>query len=1438
MTIDRHLQQCAHCKECFTKKPNVQSILNHLQGRISQLHNQIKMLSDEASLAIVKRHLPGRSSGIQHSCSRCGYTSSKLARVMGHLSSRKSSCKQAKLLSSDVLSNEEYGITISRAWVKGIRDSSILLPWCKDPILHIVTPEKGQKRPADKRDSRSTKKKGRVGTIHNLNSTTHVQSLITNSGTQGTSSEVGLRSTDENTTTIQEFSRYSADPTEMAFVTSDSYAPIAANKHISAVNSMKDCFGDDNFDHKWRYVTLFHHFLSDGSQPLKSAMNAMVDLLQPLRFDSSKDVSELKHLLSAGRSWLESEAANMDVRSLDAFQRSLLYSIGASEEPNEEDLMRGKTFVPTRDVTRLGAILDKLLIFLCRKKWPRIQSTLEQVRDIEQAVEIIQGDNVDIEDAEYDMSVANRIVDTNIIPGIIVNVINDAAGSPNGPIVANEFVALLSVKRAPSGDLLLRQPNELSKSLNDLLRLSRHGLVSHFERVRLRVSGDDEDFRAYVMQCANEISKTRFTHWVCGAIRLAKEINNKTHNSVYKAHDPATGEVKVGQVSIDKAIWSKAIPTTLEYLHESIAPFYTRAADLHEFLDPRNKIILERDDAVVTVSDDFVQSTKTISLQSMTPSLYGVNDAQNLINQLWTMIRGSLLYISSGAMRGEEGGRLPSHEHWQVVFNMLRFQSYSRKNESHGMENNTMVTRYLPPSISRYVILAYRSLYPAVSSHATLTLPKDSSARDCADNAFQIIMGLEQPLGTKVNRDIIGVICNYICPDSEGRTTTRAEYAQQFSHSQAIHTRFYSSEVFERKPDGTIMRSDVMVARDFHRSLGEAEASFSDHLSGVDLSCSDIDRDMLNRAAQYAYRKNGARPSKTQSEIIMVVEDSNDKHNVVALMPCGSGKSALYLLPLVAMAQNGTRKKRTIVISPHNPLLQQHYKQATTMFQGLSLVVTWIRSENDIAADDFPHQFDLCFISIHAFKQLVDRHRNIIASWQVEKIFVDECHLMYLEFFRHHTSWEALHNLSVFRAKIICMSATLTLSLSKHIAHFTGMGNYKFLGNPTETIYSVPNVSINIINTTKERIMSEVVEHVIERLKFYKSQSRLKTMIHVITRTKDHAKLGSEEIKRVNPNINSDWLTSDATSEERTTVMNNYSDGDIDVLWSTYDVGYDNSIVRDVVIMNGSSSLISFIQAIGRIRPSQQCSSHTNGRQAQVNVFLTPDWPQTMDNSEIKAMLDQWARISLTCNSSVETTQMYMKLFTHFKLKRILQSNECTLKTVFDAFDVHSTDCGRCSNCLIGNNIVIRAEESQQALIEEENHMDESRDALLIMESRCYYCRSSLCTGVRCLPIGYCFKCFTTSCSERDKCPFRNPNMHGRACAFCFLPQDLRSDNANVHGKGKCIHKERIKRVLLFGCEDGNDAKSSLHGCFQVTRDWSSIFSKKLKTIARIKNRN
>lgn len=201
---------------------------------------------------------------------------------------------------------------------------------------------------------------------------------------------------------------------------------------------------------------------------------------------------------------------------------------------------------------------------------------------------------------------------------------------------------------------------------------------------------------------------------------------------------------------------------------------------------------------------------------------------QDHINQLWRYMVGVLLYTSSGAGRGVEVTRIHAFSEFQEFFNSLHFGMRSFKNITHGIDNNPIVSHFVSPHLSRYIVIIMLVFLPAVQGHSVLSWPDKSKAPEEANLMFREVMKLDndeiylsKQMGTKDNRDFCAMIMNFISPKSLAKTSTSPENCRQFHHGPAMHDKTYSSEVYLRDSSGTFVRAPLMTARSWWAALGE-----------------------------------------------------------------------------------------------------------------------------------------------------------------------------------------------------------------------------------------------------------------------------------------------------------------------------------------------------------------------------------------------------------------------------------------------------------------------------------------------------------------------------------------------------------------------------------------------------------------------------------------
>lgn len=198
-----------------------------------------------------------------------------------------------------------------------------------------------------------------------------------------------------------------------------------------------------------------------------------------------------------------------------------------------------------------------------------------------------------------------------------------------------------------------------------------------------------DDYMNYATSLLNGMQNLPSIQSICGVIRMGKEVAKSKPVSMDKAFDEDTGAVMYNQVIIEKEVWSTAIPRTAERFVELLETVFDCHSLLKDVLNPNNKLVLAGADTTVTIVDESGREERVINVvQDIIPNLGGKH-IQATINELFSLEQGTLLYLSSGAGRGEEvKGVHPFETDFQLIFNHLHFQMRSSKAINHGVNPN------------------------------------------------------------------------------------------------------------------------------------------------------------------------------------------------------------------------------------------------------------------------------------------------------------------------------------------------------------------------------------------------------------------------------------------------------------------------------------------------------------------------------------------------------------------------------------------------------------------------------------------------------------------------------------------------------------------------------------------------------------------------------
>ena len=764
---------------------------------------------------------------------------------------------------------------------------------------------------------------------------------------------------------------------------------------------------------------------------------------------------------------------------------------------------------------------------------------------------------------------------------------------------------------------------------------------------------------------------------------------------------------------------------------------------------------------------------------------------------------GCHAYFSSGAARGAEMKHLPDFKHSQLLFNSLTFELRSNKNMSHGQNFNEMVRHYLPPSTSRRSILWNMVLLPALKS-AGYHEPDNNHVNIALSEMFQKTMNLPKPVDTKVNRDFISVLTDYIAPSGLAKTSTTSEMASQFHHSRQIHDSFYSADRYRRDPHGNIIRGPLIMAHDIWTALGKSLQSTENARPAIHNLI--LTKSHYDQAAKYAFKNHMAKATDLQYEAITHASSPEINSHAFVLMGCGTGKSGIYNLLLLGSYLNACPVPRTIVISPHNSLLSQHEFQSRQYLRGTNLRVSSMLP-SDISLLGPSPEFDLLFISIHAFNDLIITHgRSILQQWNVSNIFIDEYHNIVGELFRYSTSWASIRMLAGARIKIMCLSATADPTLMDNIANFMCLGQYKVIGRKDN--YPVPNVAIKMIQSEYNHDSATLIQSVVSLCRDITEKKKDRTFkIHAITMSKEDATSLCDNLNLAG--MKSIWLTSDLLSKQKAKVLQLWEEGPEKVLVSTFVDGIDNSTTEDVILVGGTHSIYSLVQAVGRIRPRRQDMNH-----AAIHIFNSNKYLKTNPSS-----LDD--DITLLIGADVfpqadrhTSKKYYEQMFNVSGFIEFSKQTLCLRKVLYQHFDIKSSPCQHCSNCKRQNTITQCANAAAIIESQEQRNMRIVVAAVMEMQSQCFVCKQSNCNGFKCLAgANRCFACHGV-CSKqnyhtRKTCLAVEPpiSTKGQSCSKCCLAMSSHipcRGTLENHMNG-CHFQSRVKRVLLHSVENKTD---------------------------------
>ena len=535
-------------------------------------------------------------------CAKCGFISSKLCHIRRHAKHHSNQCSESDVRSADgsIMTNE-YGFLIPLIVLRRIRNGTFIPPSKRGRCSNRVT-----------RQPTNTPNTPSVSMIR-------YQTITTPSPT--TQMLPTLQSPITNNASIDpaDFQFLPSDGEIMTAVSNNSPYKDAVSLNSFAMSELTNTFATkDQSDSAYEYLTLYT-LLINQQKPglLRRTLTEYTNNMKPNVINTT-----LRLLVLSGKLWLESNAANMDVRMVPVHHRNSIYLIGNTHTDNDKDLLKGGTFVWSDNVDIIVDQFASLISFAFETKWPKMDAFLEKVQ---QVYMIALEDPNNISEDEYTVASA-KIVDTTIIFGLLTEIMLEHPDIPNGPNLIYKYLAGCTVRKNHDGSIILRNPNEISKHANALLRLLRHGVCSmYIRRSQLMVQQNEshKTFEVWANSLIRQMQVCPSIGHICRTIRTAREVDRKTPSLVRKAFNDITGELLVGGVHINKSTWSVAIPTAIAEWDRHlfyIFPNHSQKSNLslHHLFDLTNDIVLADQDSYLNIGGTESQS---IPLSEFKPTI-------------------------------------------------------------------------------------------------------------------------------------------------------------------------------------------------------------------------------------------------------------------------------------------------------------------------------------------------------------------------------------------------------------------------------------------------------------------------------------------------------------------------------------------------------------------------------------------------------------------------------------------------------------------------------------------------------------------------------------------------------------------------------------------------------------------------------------------------
>ena len=296
-------------------------------------------------------------------CAKCGFLGTKLCHVRRHVKSQSNYCHETDMRNADgSIVQNQFGFLLPSTVLNKMRNGTFILPTKRTSPSNAPTPQ-----PANVSITASVTAPTFPRNHHATQSLfTTPRRIITphSSSTHNYTDTIHIRPSHQEIATALSNNSPFKDSVSLNSFTKNELGNAFASKEHS----------DSAYEYLASYILLINQ------QTPGLLRNTLTNYSKMMKPSTTNTILQL--LIRSGKLWLQSNAANMDVRMVPVHHRNNIYLVGSTHSDTDKDLLKGGTFVGSNNVDTIAEQFTSLLSFAYEIQWPPMTTYIHQADEV------------------------------------------------------------------------------------------------------------------------------------------------------------------------------------------------------------------------------------------------------------------------------------------------------------------------------------------------------------------------------------------------------------------------------------------------------------------------------------------------------------------------------------------------------------------------------------------------------------------------------------------------------------------------------------------------------------------------------------------------------------------------------------------------------------------------------------------------------------------------------------------------------------------------------------------------------------------------------------------------------------------------------------------------------------------------------------------------